>query len=163
MATRIICIPVLTDVEIARFWNKVQIRNIDECWLWTGKRSKTNQYGAFWLSRNGTQFCVGPHCIAWQLSYGEIPVGLLVRHRCDTQGCVNPFHLELGRDKDNKCDSILRNRNKRILSDDQIRLIRSAYPIRSQCDIAAEFGVNQSLVSQIVNRKIYNYVEDRCG
>jgi hypothetical protein len=53
----------------------------------------------------------GAHQIAYEQAYGTIPVGLLVRHRCDQPRRVNPDHLELGTNADNMRDRDERGRN----------------------------------------------------
>ena len=44
--------------------------------------------------------------VAWVLSRGRrIPAGMVVMHRCDVKGCVNPDHLELGTASQNAKDA----------------------------------------------------------
>lgn len=54
----------------------------------------------------------GAHRVAWTLTYGEIPDGLLVLHSCDNPPCCNPKHLRLGTMKDNMEDKIARGRHE---------------------------------------------------
>jgi hypothetical protein len=46
----------------------------------------------------------GAHRWAWRLTYGEIPDGMFVLHRCDNRLCVNTDHLFLGTICDNNKD-----------------------------------------------------------
>lgn len=63
------------------------------------------------VQRNGKMFLL--HRIVYSESYlngGEIPNGLIVRHKCDNRACINPQHLEIGTPKDNSDDKIKRGR-----------------------------------------------------
>jgi len=45
--------------------------------------------------------------------FGEIPEGMVVRHKCDNTNCVNPEHMELGTQLDNIKDTVERGRTTR--------------------------------------------------
>jgi hypothetical protein len=51
----------------------------------------------------------------WRYSYlifhGELTKGMVVMHRCDNVGCVNPEHLRLGTHKENSQDCVTKNRH----------------------------------------------------
>jgi hypothetical protein len=63
--------------------------NIESCWLWHGCRNGKG-YGHI---RVGDKMR-GVHRVAWELFFGEIPVGLELDHLCLIENCINPFHLE---------------------------------------------------------------------
>ena len=50
------------------------------------------------------------HKLAYALVKGAIPKGLLVCHRCDVPGCINPDHLFLGTPSQNIQDSVNKGR-----------------------------------------------------
>lgn len=47
---------------------------------------------------------------SYLMYYGELPEGMVVRHKCDNPRCINPSHLELGTQLDNVQDMLDRNR-----------------------------------------------------
>jgi len=44
------------------------------------------------------------HRLAWELKYGPIPDGMILRHRCNVKSCVNPDHLVFGTGTENAAD-----------------------------------------------------------
>lgn len=89
--------PLGADV-LARFVEKVDTSG--ECWMWTAG-SNGHGYGCIqiagraWLS----------HRVSFLLFRGDIPAGLIVRHRiCGRPGCVRPDHLAIGNAADNAAD-----------------------------------------------------------
>lgn len=90
-----------------RFWKKVNKSSPTECWLWMGAKHPDG-YGQ--ICKDGQS--VHAHRIAWELTYGEIPKGMSVLHRCDQPSCVNPTHLFLGNQIDNIKDMCSKKRDK---------------------------------------------------
>lgn len=52
----------------------------------------------------------GVHRHVYQECFGEIPEGMVVRHKCNNTICVNPEHLELGTHIDNMRDRAISGR-----------------------------------------------------
>jgi len=73
----------------------------DGCWLWTGS---TGRGGYGQLSYAGKY--QRAHRVAWILTFGEIPPGMFVLHRCDVPPCCRPDHLFLGTQRDNIHDML---------------------------------------------------------
>lgn len=48
----------------------------------------------------------------YKQKYGEIPKGMVIRHKCDNSYCCNVQHLEIGTQLDNINDMIVRGRYK---------------------------------------------------
>jgi transcriptional regulator with XRE-family HTH domain len=82
--------------EAELFWSKAVVTQAG-CHVWNDKPTR---YGTFNIG--GVSLLA--HRIAYWLTKGPIAPGLLVRHRCDVPGCINPDHLELGTHADNSRD-----------------------------------------------------------
>lgn len=83
-----------------------KVRQGPSCWNWTGALSRG--YGL--LARGWKKSPYKAHRLAYELLIGEVPLGAVVRHKCDNPRCVNPEHLELGTQRDNLRDAAARGR-----------------------------------------------------
>lgn len=124
------------------------------CILWTGC---LNDFGYGMIRAAGKLWRA--HIMAKTLEVGPIPVGLCVLHKCDTRSCINPAHLFIGTRTQNAADRDSKNRVTHgerhwaaKLSREQVIAIRS--DPRKQQVIADEYGVTNSLISNIKARKV---------
>lgn len=100
---------------------------------------------------------LGSHRLAYELSYGPIPDGLWVLHRCDNPPCCNPDHLFLGSHITNMADmrtkerSLIGSKNHRakLTEVDALLIRRRLASGEFQISIAKSFGVSQATVSGI--------------
>jgi HNH endonuclease len=130
------------------FWDHVILGDDKECWPWTGGRGGSMGYGRF----RGRQ----AHRVAYEISRGPIPDGMVVRHSCDNPLCCNPFHLNPGTHKDNTGDAIKRGRlatgarhGKTKLTQEIVDYIR-ANPLNvANCDLAILYGVSEASICRI--------------
>lgn len=137
--------------DVDRFWAKVN--KTDDCWNWTAC-TNIDGYGVFQFEHCGYR----ANRFAWVLSYGDIPEGMFICHKCDNPQCVNPSHLFLGTPRDNARDMYRKKRNtvaSRKLNETIVREMRHLYDTRqmNQMQLAAKYGIHQTQVSNIVNRK----------
>jgi hypothetical protein len=96
---------------------------------------------------------------------GEIPDGLVVRHRCDDPACVNPYHLELGTQIDNCADKVLRGRcneksgsahyNTSLTEKDVLEMRAST---ESRKTLASRYGINYATVCDIIWRRTWKHI-----
>ncbi len=77
-----------------RFWEKVHHLE-NGCWEWTG--CKSNGYGQFGI--NGK--LIYAHRFAFELTQGQVPLGMELDHLCRNHSCVNPNHLEIVTHREN--------------------------------------------------------------
>ena len=157
----------LVSGDESRFWSKVQRLSDDDCWIWTASQDK-DMYGKFRLCQAGKKIDIRAHQYAWQLFTGRpIPKGIQVCHHCDHPYCVNPRHLFLGTVKDNSDDKVSKGRQAKgeacrsaVLTTAQVQEIRQLYAQGnlSQDKLADLFGVVQSVISDIILRKIWRHV-----
>lgn len=141
-----------------RFWSKVR-KTPHGCWLWTGG-TFAGGYGAFHIGKPVYR----AHRVSWELTHGPIPEGMFICHHCDTPACVRPDHLFLGTNADNVGDMTRKRRvahgerhGSAKLSAEQVQQIRRAYSSKRvlQRELAQQYGVDASLISMIVTRKLW--------
>jgi hypothetical protein len=142
-----------------RFANSYRVAE-SGCWEWTA--GKCNGYGRIKFSGHTLA-----HRVAWIMRHGEIPDGMLVCHRCDNPGCVNPDHLFLGDHAANMADMAKKKRAGRRapqsgelnriakLTQDDVDFIRFAFATMPmvQKEVARAFGVTPSNISALMRNK----------
>lgn len=88
------------------FWERKTI-TLTGCWEWVGSR-RHRGYGQV----NFKGKIRKAHRVAWELSFGIVPDGLSVLHKCDNPPCINPDHLFVGDQQDNINDMFTKGRQK---------------------------------------------------
>lgn len=134
-----------------RFWLKV--RRGEGCWLWTGGKF-ADGYGRI-SSKNQAQRA---HRVAYQLTKGDIPTGMMVCHHCDNPLCCRPDHLFVGTASDNTRDAANKGRMavcaanaNAKLSAEQVCELREAFGRGdSKWVLAARYALNENMVLNIV-------------
>lgn len=148
----------------SRFWEKVDKRGPDDCWLWTGSLYEGG-YGQFSI---GTRKLVA-HRFSYELHYGEVPEGLFALHKCDVRACVNPNHLWAGTKKENSVDMVNKGRclapygekaAKAKLTESQVIEIRELYASgkANMPELARVFNVHHSTIQNIIVLKSWKHI-----
>lgn len=108
------------------------------------------------------------HRLAWELTFGPIPAGMHVLHKCDRPLCVNPDHLFLGTHQENMADRERKRRSARgerhgraKLSKRQVRAIRREYAAGGVTlrELAEEYGVTPAHISAIGRGKAWAHLK----
>lgn len=158
-------IPELTDVEFLAFRGRCDFFSAGGCWEWAGGISG-NGYGHFVVQRDGRIVNLATHRLSYTLTFGAIPAGLCVLHRCDNKPCVRPSHLFLGTIQDNVRDQQRKGRKGRGEAGGNAKLTNAqALEIRSelaagvsQHSLGRRFGVSRSTVDLIGRRVTFSHI-----
>jgi len=150
-----------------RFWEKVNVTtNIDECWEW---QAYVHPSGYGNINVNGKMR--GAHQVAWELTFGPIPLEMLVCHICDNRKCANPNHLFLGSFQKNIEDRDMKHRGKipdnrgekhgmsKLKREDILEIRRMRQEGSTQKEIAVRFGIVRQTVSKILLGKAWDSIE----
>ena len=163
----------LKEKDYKRFWSKVKRSDYENCWEWSGTR-KASGYGQFGLDRKNYL----THRLAF-MQYFDDDINALdptspmksmsVCHTCDNKICVNPAHLFIGTIIDNTLDRAKKDRSYKPkgekhpmvrLTEDDVKTIRIKYSKEKikQKKLADEYNVDQSMISNIVNKKYWKHI-----
>lgn len=138
------------------------------CWLWLGA-VRANGYGVVGIQVNGNWRTKSAHRASWEISYGGIPSGMSILHRCDVRCCVNPEHLFLGTQLDNMRDMHSKGRYTRSPykcgeehSTSKLTEAQALYVLSSPkrtVDLAKEIGVTQPCISSLRNGYTWKHLQ----
>lgn len=146
-----------------RFWSKVAKAEGDACWEWLGK-IHDHGYGLFTINKKHAR----AHRVAWEMTHGQIPVGHIVRHRCDNRSCVRVDHLLLGTHGQNADDATSRKRLPRKLGEqvpsaklnpEKVRWIRNQHAKgATKAAMARTLGVAPTTIDSVLSGTTWSHV-----
>lgn len=152
----------MRDVDVERFWAKASVGDPERCWNWNAGRTSAG-YGGFYVGGR----TLSAHRISYELTYGPIPEGLLIRHDCDNPPCVNPHHLRTGTVRDNSMDSSIRGRNYRgtrhhfsKMTPETVRQCREEH-VRdhvSSNELADRYGITDVAMLNVLHGRVWKSV-----
>lgn len=137
------------------------------CWEFTG--ALRSGYGAIKFKGK----TCGAHRVSYEISFGEIPEGMLVCHKCDNPKCINPDHLFLGTYSENMQDCKVKNRisNPPVIIEHLFKDFN--YPLNANLELKEALKIKEkvfnrgkkTLVSIAKENNVpYQYVRDiSCG
>jgi hypothetical protein len=143
-----------------RLWSRVE-KTPAGCWEWTGNRNALG-YGIVTV-QHSKRFRA--HRVAWELTRGPIPDGMVVCHRCDNPPCCNPEHLFLGTHDENMADMVAKDRHARgernghaRMTSEQVREIREARARGEPlCLLAERYGISETGVCNIAKGRSWGH------
>jgi hypothetical protein len=160
----------LTDVDVARFWAKVE--RSEGCWEWTAATS--HGYGILAV-KHRSRSPMRAHRVSWEIHNGPIPGNMHVLHTCDNRRCVRIEHLFLGTNADNTADRVAKGRTRtwaterrRLgsshprskLTEDIVRESRALWRSGSETSVslAARHGVAQATMHAALTGQTWRHV-----
>jgi hypothetical protein len=129
------------------------------CWIWLGAQDASG-YGHIGVQPSS---CTNAHRASYVLFNGDIPAGMVVRHKCNVTSCVNPAHLTYGTHQDNKDDSAACGRIAKGMKHGKTKLSPEvalwAYtsPL-SERAVAKEIGCHRSTINAIRSGKSWSHL-----
>lgn len=126
--------PDPTPIE-ARFWQHVdRSGGPDACHPWT-RSTNAKGYGTVSVDQRNRL----AHRIAWQLTYGPLPPGVMLLHRCDNPPCCNvEAHLYRGDAAQNAADAIERGQWHPFAGEDHPRARLTEVTARTIADLRVD-------------------------
>lgn len=150
-----------------RFWSKVNVGGLYDCWEWTGARSPQG-YGRIWVADQHEKVPAHRVSLMWHLGLDSLPAEMDACHHCDNPPCVNPAHLFIGTRAENIADCIAKGRfvmgdraNGVKLTSAQIPLIRQQLAAGlTRPHIAKQFGVSRAAIRMIEIGKNWRHITE---
>lgn len=152
-----ICNP---DKVLSSLLSKVELVTESGCWIWTASVDGCG-YGHIAVGGRGNS--TKAHRVAHVLLKGDIPNGMIVRHKCDVPSCCNPAHLEVGSHADNRKDAVDRGRvalgvrhgKAKLTPNDVERIVRSPETERG---LSKLMGIPRSTINSVRSGRAWSHL-----
>lgn len=141
---------------IRYFMDRVQIDDVDDCWLWKLSTGSHGYGQLFWDKRVQTA-----HRFSYHLFRGD-PGAKQINHTCGCRRCCNPAHLYAGNQLENFQDMLRHGThvppphkrgsavgNSKLTEEQAAEIKRGLAQGRPGSELAAQFNVSASTVSLI--------------
>jgi len=150
-------------------WISANVEKLSDSECWNAPNKSGNKKGWHVRFRVNSKKILA-HRAAWILSYGEIPDGLFVLHKCDNPKCCNPKHLFLGTQSDNAKDMWTKGRGvvsdskgrklgasiqRKLSNEDVMKIFELFKNGITQKSIGSQFSVTDVVISNILKGKTY--------
>lgn len=157
-----------------RFWERVRIGGINECWPWLGKPSDYRKgMGYARIDAFGVKGAYVHRVAHWLSNPAPLRVPLrwdgktVIRHKCDNPLCCNPMHLDAGTHLDNMRDKVERGRQHTFVSiesprakltADDVKAIRQekVAPTMPRKQLAARYSVSLPTIKSVLSGRHYS-------
>jgi hypothetical protein len=129
----------------------IEIQLQSDCMVITN-RQKTK---AGYIQRRQRLIRTSYHRYIYELNYGPIPDGAIIRHSCNNPSCINPLHLKIGTHADNVNDRVVADRSAKGVRNGRSKLTEAqVLEIRSDTntplyELAFMYNVSRKAISQI--------------
>lgn len=147
-------------------WSRLEAKSIPEpnsgCLLWFGSDDGQDGYGRIEIKRRN----VATHRASWEVANGRpVPAGMQVLHKCDVPACINPDHLFLGTDEDNRADKMAKGRQRGPAGElhgmaklTRVGVVKIRGDHRCVTQIAADYEVSENAILDVKRRKSWQCV-----
>lgn len=151
--------------DIKKLFSKINYpgNNVD-CWLWVAGKDR-NGYGDFRINKT-----YRAHRLVYEYYFGQIPLNMMVCHKCDNPSCCNPDHLFLGNHKINMADMKNKGRSakgskqgtSKFTEKDIADIILDGYNYKysSMSEIANKYSVSVTIISNILEGKFWSHITE---
>jgi hypothetical protein len=143
--------------------NKIDFYESDDgCFICTSHYLRgTNNYPT--MTTNGLQESIHRHI--YKECFGDIPEKNVVRHKCDNNLCINPFHLILGLQNDNIQDRVKRGRSavgersgrSKLTTENVSYIIKNPENLSTK-DLAQLFNISTRHVTHVRSGKSWTHL-----